>query len=69
MCLRMFTIPKLPVRVSNGFYNYDGIVRMIKLVGAIARAKETTSSGDETDNADVFPVPRGSNKSVCVCVV
>lgn len=29
---------------------YDGIVRMIKLVGAIARAKETTSSRDETDN-------------------
>ena len=22
MCLRMFTIPKLPVRVSNGFYNF-----------------------------------------------
>lgn len=42
---------------------------MIKLVGAIARAKETTTSGDETDYADVFPVPRGSNKSVCVCVI
>ena len=42
---------------------------MIKLVGAITGAKETTSTGDETDYSDVFPVPRGSNKSVCVCVM
>ena len=35
-------------------------MRMIKLVGVIARAKETTSSGDETDYADVFPV-------LCLC--